>query len=216
MSDSRDSLKFFNPWAEVETTWNRLPHWQQRGAVYFVTWRLADSIPQEKLCQHFEEIASWKKKHPEPRDDETEQEYHRLFSTRLDEWMDAGAGSCLLREHENAQIVNEALLHFEGERTGMLSFVIMPNHVHSLFALNDEWPLETMLHSWKRNSSVRINRRMNSEGTSLWQKDYFDRLVRDSSHFENCVKYIRRNPGKAGLKAGEYLLWESETTLAIE
>ena len=215
MSDPQDSLQFFNPWATVNATRNRLPHWQQEGAVYFVTWRLADSIPQEKLNGHFEDIASWKKNHPEPRDHETEQEFHRLFSTQLDEWMDAGAGSCILRDSENARSVEEALLYFEGERTGMLSFVVMPNHVHALFALNDEWKLETILHSWKRNSAVKINRQTHSEGSPLWQKDYFDRLVRDSTHFENCVRYIRRNPEKARLKTGDYRLWESEIAQSI-
>ncbi len=196
MSDPQDSLQFFNPWIEIETTRNRLPHWQQRGAVYFVTWRLADSIPKEKQDEHFEEITLWKADHPEPWDDETEDEYHRRFFGRIDEWMDAGYGSCLLRNSGNAEVVKEALLYFESGRTAMLSFVIMPNHVHALFALNAEWTLEKMLHSWKRNSSVQINRQSGSEGTPLWQKDYFDRLIRDQKHFGNCVRYIRRNPEK--------------------
>jgi hypothetical protein len=40
-------LRFFNPYAEIRHTENRLPHWQQEGAVYFVTFRLADSIPSK-------------------------------------------------------------------------------------------------------------------------------------------------------------------------
>jgi REP element-mobilizing transposase RayT len=216
MSAPRDNLQFFNPWAESDFSRNRLPHWQQSGAVYFVTWRLADSIPKEKQDEHFDEIAMWRAHHPEPWDDETEEEYHRRFSTRIDEWMDAGYGSCLLRDSGHAEIIKNVLLYFESERTAMLSFVIMPNHVHALFALKDEWKLETILHSWKRNSSVQINRQGGSEGTPLWQKDYFDRLIRDERHFENCVRYIRRNPEKAKLQPGEYILWESAITQSIE
>jgi hypothetical protein len=36
-------LHFFNPYADIRHTEIRLPHWQQSGAVYFVTFRLADS-----------------------------------------------------------------------------------------------------------------------------------------------------------------------------
>jgi len=40
------TLFFFNPYAEIRQTKNRLPHWQQNGVVYFITFRLADSIPE--------------------------------------------------------------------------------------------------------------------------------------------------------------------------
>ena len=53
------------------------------------------------------------------------------------------------------------------------------------------------------------------EGT-LWQRDYFDRLVRDQKHLANCVRYIRRNPKRAGLRNGEYILYESEFARSIE
>jgi REP-associated tyrosine transposase len=51
---SMNQLRFFNPYAEIRQTGNRLPHWQQEGAVYFVTFRLADAIPA-KLCVQWEE-----------------------------------------------------------------------------------------------------------------------------------------------------------------
>ena len=51
--------KFFNPWREIERTHNHLPHWQQEGASYFVTWRLADSLPKELLERHYLEREKW-------------------------------------------------------------------------------------------------------------------------------------------------------------
>ena len=97
----------------------------------------------------------------------------------------------------------------------MISFVIMPNHVHCLFTLNAEWKLEQMLHSWKRHSAREINRTIGKTGT-LWQKDYFDRLIRDPDHFGNCVRYIRKNPTKANLRSGEYVLFESPLAKSIQ
>jgi hypothetical protein len=40
-----DDLVFFNPFAEIAKSANHLPHWEQPGATYFLTFRLADAIP---------------------------------------------------------------------------------------------------------------------------------------------------------------------------
>ena len=61
-----NELRFFNPYAEVRHTENRLPHWQQEGAVYFVTFRLADAIPAQLRYQWEDEREVWLKFHPEP------------------------------------------------------------------------------------------------------------------------------------------------------
>jgi REP element-mobilizing transposase RayT len=110
--------------------------------------------------------------------------------------------------------VAETLRHFEGERVAMISFVVMPNHVHALFAQNPEWPLEKLLQSWKRFTTREINKLLRRSG-SLWLRDYFDRLIRDEQHFANSVRYIRRNPEKAKLPGNEFILWESEFARAI-
>ena len=91
----------------------------------------------------------------------------------------------------------------------------MPNHVHALFVQNPEHPLEDLLHSWKTFSSRNINQLLGCSGT-LWQRSYFDRLVRDEKHFRNCIRYIRRNPEKARLRPGEYVLYESDIATRIE
>jgi REP element-mobilizing transposase RayT len=207
-------LRFFNPYAEIWHTGSRLPHWQQQGAVYFVTFRLADSIPSRLRDQWQKEREAWLKVHPEPWTSETDREYHQRFSGAIERWLDAGHGSCLLRQRNCAEIVAEALRHFEGGRVVMISFVIMPNHVHSLFVQNPEWPLEKLTQSWKRFAARQINKLTEREG-NFWQRDYFDRLVRDEKHFANCVRYIRRNPEKAKLPPNEFILWQSEIALAI-
>jgi len=68
-----DSLRFFNPYEEIRFTENLLPHWQQNGVVYFITFRLADSIPTGARAQWEEERATWLRFHPEPWDPEPEQ-----------------------------------------------------------------------------------------------------------------------------------------------
>jgi REP element-mobilizing transposase RayT len=132
----------------------------------------------------------------------------------MEQWLDQGHGSCLLRGPDCAQIVADTLRHFEGERVLMISFVVMPNHVHALFVQNTEWPLEKLIRSWKGFTARQINKLVSRSG-SFWQRDYFDRLVRDGKHFANCVRYVRRNPAKARLNAGEFVLWESDIAKGI-
>ncbi len=91
----------------------------------------------------------------------------------------------------------------------------MPNHVHAVFVQNTGWPLEKLLRSWKSFTSRKINSLLGRNG-SVWQQDYFDRLVRDEKHFANCVRYIRRNPAKARLRNGEFILYESELARSID
>ena len=133
----------------------------------------------------------------------------------MERWLDAGYGSCILRRPRCAEIVAEALRYFDGQRVAIISSVVMPNHVHMVFVQNNESPLEKLVRSWKSFTSRRINSLMGREG-SLWQRDYFDRLVRNEKHFANCLRYIRRNPAKARLPNGEFILYESELARTIE
>jgi REP element-mobilizing transposase RayT len=96
----------------------------------------------------------------------------------------------------------------------MISFVVMPNHVHALFVQNAEWPLEKLIRSWKGFTARQINKLLGRSG-GFWQRDYFDRLIRDDQHFKNCVGYIRRNPEKARLSQDEFVLWESDVAKEI-
>ena len=107
------------------------------------------------------------------------------------------------------------LRHCEGDRYALHSWVAMPNHVHVLASLHPDARLEVEVGAWKSVSARGINRHLGRRGT-LWQEDYFDRLVRDARHFANCVRYIRRNPEKARLRQGEYELWESDLAREIE
>ncbi|PYK67542.1 MAG: hypothetical protein DME45_10010 [Verrucomicrobia bacterium] len=57
--DRHAPLRGFDPYGEVNVARRRLPHWQQPGAAYFITFRLADSLPQSRLRQWREERAIW-------------------------------------------------------------------------------------------------------------------------------------------------------------
>jgi putative transposase len=201
-------VKFLNECAEIHKTRNHLPHWQQDMATYFLTFRLGDSIPADLLKQWQREQDDWIASHPKPWSPETEAEYHMNFSSRIDRYLDQGHGSCLFREAENADIMAGTFRHFDQSRYLLHAWVIMPNHVHLLLTPAESESLAKIVASWKRFSAVKIHQKTADSG-SLWQRDYFDRLIRDWDHLINVARYIRRNPSKAKLREGEFQLEEA-------
>ncbi|QTN31938.1 transposase [Akkermansiaceae bacterium] len=202
-------MRFLDDLADTSTTRNRLPHWQQAAATCFITWRLADSIPQELMAKWKRERAEWLAKNPEPWDEALEAEYHRIFSTEIDRIMDKGHGSCVLRRPPVRAIVSGSFAKFDGSRYTIHSSVVMPNHVHLLVTPAETRKMEDTVRDWKSYSARLINREIGEGSGSLWQKDYFDRIIRDWEHFFRVANYIRRNPGKAGLQEDAFALYEA-------
>jgi REP element-mobilizing transposase RayT len=85
-------------------------------------------------------------------------------------------------------------------------FVVMPNYVHALFRLLTPHRLESVVKSWKGFSARQINRRLKKRGP-VWQEDYWDRLIRNESHWAKCCEYILENPPKARLSQNEFILF---------
>tara|TARA_B110000977_G_scaffold97663_1_gene128589 strand:- start:244 stop:882 length:639 start_codon:yes stop_codon:yes gene_type:complete len=198
--------EFFNDRGEIKVTKNRLPHWQQDGCTYFITFRLADSLPKRLLDEWKEERRIWLLKHPEPWGVEIEQAYHQRFSAARERWLDAGHGDCVLR----CSLAREAFVRcIDLQDCEVWSFVVMPNHVHLLLSLSAELELPAFIQRLKGGSSFAINQSIGRSGP-LWARDYFDRLIRDQNHFFNCARYIRRNSLKANLGRGAYTLVESK------
>jgi len=190
---------FFEEKQEITIRERNLPHWQQDGKYYFVTWRLADSLPAALVRDHKLESEAWLAARKQPLSPEDEQEFHNLFSDRIESLLDEGRGSCILANSEASIIVEKALRHFDGSRYSLSAFVLMPNHVHVLFKLSEGEDLGKVIHSWKSFSAHEINKALGQEGP-VWQEEYYDRIVRGESHFARLLEYICENPAKAGLK----------------
>jgi len=183
---------FLNPFENIEQHRTNLPHWQQHEAWQFVTWRLADSLPKVKLDEWQSEKDAWLAQHPQPWDDSTHREYHELFSARINHWLDAGHGACILKDPACSRIVADALRHFDGQRYTLGPFIVMPNHVHVLFRPSEVHALENIIHSWKSFSANQLNKLIGSKGT-LWQNDYWDTMIRHERHWHACRQYILKN-----------------------
>jgi carbamoylphosphate synthase large subunit/REP element-mobilizing transposase RayT len=203
------TFRGFDKDVPIAMTKRHLPHWEQSGATYFVTFRLADSIASDVLTQWQEERARWLEVHPQPWDWKTAREYMRRFDEEREQWLDQGHGSCLLRDKRVQKIIMENLNRFDRDRYVIDAFVVMPNHVHVIVKPLRSNSMTTILHSWKSYTSNRINELLNRKG-SVWMSETFDTIVRDSSHLATCREYIQHNPPRAHLAKDEFLKEERD------
>ena len=171
-----------------------LPHFDGAETVQHVTFHLADSLPKEVVDRLDEEIESL----PVEKQDVARRK-------RVDTWIDAGHGSCVLQNPGIAEMVQTTLLYFDAQRYRLLAWVVMPNHVHVLFQPLNGWSVAKIVASWKKFTARKISDSFKSEtGVSVevsqvWHREYWDRYIRDKSHFYQAMEYIHQNPVKAGL-----------------
>ncbi|MGB2824770.1 MAG: valine--tRNA ligase, partial [Phycisphaerae bacterium] len=179
-----------------------LPHWTQEGAIYAVTFHLADSLPQKVLDnwrREREEILQRIRHQGRQPTRQEERDLARLYSQRVDSYLDAGHGSCHLGDDRVAESVVTALEHFDGERYELIAWCAMPNHVHVIVRPLAQHELSDILHSWKSFTSKEANRILGRKG-EFWQGEYYDHLIRDEEDFIHHMSYLLDNPGKAGLR----------------
>jgi len=176
-----------------------LPHVKREGASYFVTFRLADSLPRTVLLEFERKHAEALRRLPADATAEQTAEIHRELHRDVERYLDQGAGECHLRRAEIAQMVVEALRHFDGEKYVLESWAIMPNHVHLVL-----WPMPNVtsseiLKSRKRHTARQANLLLGRTGETFWQRESYDHWIRNDDEKMRILRYIRMNPVKAGL-----------------
>jgi len=200
---------------QIHRTRRNLPHWYREGAsaIYWITFRLADSLPLETLASLEKERERFLHTHPKPWDNETWKSYHMRFSDRIETWLDAGYGSCVLSRTEIRQHLIDALLKFEGDRHDLIAGVIMPNHVHLLLHPREGTEVKKLLQGIKGTSARWINKALGLTGGSLWMDESYDHIVRSKEELKHLTNYIRENP--RNLPEGTYWLEEREVALNL-
>ncbi|HXH93253.1 MAG TPA: transposase [Thermoanaerobaculia bacterium] len=181
---------------------SRLPHWHAEHAIYFVTWRLFDSLPVHVLERLRAERDATREQISRMRGSVTFPEQRMLdaaLTEACENFLDQNVGECYLRDHRAAQIVADALNHFDGSRYLLFAWSVMPNHVHAVFSCVEGWDTSRILHSLKGFTSREINKILGRSGT-LWQAESYDRCVRDSEELERTIDYVLGNPAACGME----------------
>jgi REP element-mobilizing transposase RayT len=123
---------------------------------------------------------------------------------------DTRTGAFYLKQPEIADMIVEAI-HYNAsalEHYELNAFVVMPNHVHLLATL--KLPLPKLTKSLKSITAKRANEMLGLTGSQFWQKENYDRLVRDRQEFERIRSYVEQNPVRAGLvKLASDYRWSS-------
>lgn len=142
----------------------RLPHWQEPGSIYFITWNCKPGL-----------------------------------------FLDSRARSCVF----------DSVRFYHYKKYWLFVALIMPDHVHLLLQphlLSGSSPsLSYLIKSLKGYTARVVNLYYQRRG-ALWQREYYDRIIRTETEFLEKWQYIRNNPVKAGLSATpeEYpWLWEA-------
>ena len=194
-----------------------LPHYDSLGMLQSITFRLADSLPENTLLKLQAKLDALPA---------NKQEIQKRI--QIENLLDSGYGSCALQNFEMAQIMESTLIKFHNERYNLIAWCIMPNHVHVLIEAKDS--LSKIIQSWKsytgkwafkNNDRLKLGLHMQKNAElglgvprKFWMRDYWDRFIRDDSHFNKTVEYIHQNPVKAGLcENAEDWIWSSARPL---
>lgn len=128
----------------------------------------------------------------------------RIYQRDLPHWRESGVtyfvtwrlhcGQPLLQGWERSLVVN-AILHFQNTRYELDGYVVMDDHVHVMLRLMESWRLEQLTHSWKSFTAHQLQKE-GIRNVPIWQKESFDRIVRDEEEWMNKISYIAHNPLK--------------------
>ena len=167
-------------------------HIDQKNAIQFVTFRTQESVAYYLEIHNIQTTESISKQ-----------------QFKLDQFLDNSNAGAILNE----EIITLLITFFKSKSTtdyNLIAVSIMPNHVHLLF--EQLQPLATIMHKIKGATAFLINKHYRKTGI-LWDKGYFDKIIRNEKQFQITYQYIKNNAYSAGLKDAEsrfYGIYEDE------
>ena len=102
--------------------------------------------------------------------------------------------------------------HFDN--VGIDAFIVMPNHVHGIIVIThthvgaryaspphrahqpSKGTLGTVVGSYKSAVSKQINEHRSTPGVTVWQRNYYEHVIRNESALHDIRQYILHNPAK--------------------
>jgi len=187
-----------------------LPHLKAAGGTYFVTFRLADTLPRKVLDVYLaerEEILKRAQAMGREVSPLEEKRLRELYSEQVESYLDTGHGACWLRYPEVGRLVVEALRKFHGTRYWLHAAVVMPNHVHAVLTPLEGYRLSDILQNWKSFTAHEVQRLVPALPLEIpadepfWQHESYDHLIRNEADLDRVCAYTWENPVKAGFCA---------------
>ena len=77
-------------------------------------------------------------------------------------------------------------------------YVVMPNHLHGIIFINDSdekrKPLGQLMGAFKTKTTKQTNLTLGTLYQMLWQRSFFERVIRNAQELERALEYILNNP----------------------
>jgi putative transposase len=128
-----------------------------------------------------------------------------------------------IRLNDIGKIVEKEWLRTSNIRPGIELdvYVIMPNHIHGIIVIKDESPipnvgthscaslqrkprsLGSIIAGFKSAATKRINELRHTPSFPVWQKRFYDRVIRDDKELNNIRDYIRNNVLQWAIKSDD-------------
>jgi len=182
----------------------RLPHYQPKDSILFVTFRLANSLPKNVVVQLLQEreqreINIMCEKNREKKQILLQEEGRRYFG-HFDSYLDRVMTEIhWLANPVVAEVVKNSILFYDQKVYEVVAFCIMSNHVHLVLNMEKtNVPLHSILQRVKSYSARKANSLLEMKGI-FWQRENYDHVVRNSEELKRIVRYVMENPLKAGL-----------------
>jgi len=195
-----------------------LPHYQPEKSIFFITFRLADSIPVELLGILRKEFLIEKNKiiHGVLSLDVYRRKIYDLqkkYFGKYDELLDSlKYGPSWLANTDVARCVTNKLMEFCESKYELISYSLLPNHVHLVFLPNEDqiissdnlkgktknYPVADTMRLIKGATAREANRILGRTGR-FWHHESLDHVVRNDQELDSIIHYVMYNPVKAGL-----------------
>ena len=118
---------------------------------------------------------------------------------------------CLLGEVVNDRVELSDMGHFVKEAWEGLAmqysyveldeYVVMPNHLHGVIVISSETPSVTerkslgrVIGAFKTISTKQINSMRSISGQSIWQRSYYEHIIRNDGELNRVREYVMNNP----------------------
>ena len=194
----------------------KLPHIHPADGIFFITFRLADSLPIQVIHQFMEEKNFEKLRirlqYEGILKKELLYEIEKNYFNKFDKLLSMDTTNCWLNQDKIAQLIANKLHSYDKHRYLLICYCIMPNHVHMLVNMKDfisvntsnrsgrtrYYPLTNVLRLMK-GSTARIANKMLDRSGAFWQHESYDHYVRSENEYNKIIEYILQNPVKSGI-----------------
>ena len=177
----------------------KLPHWQPPEQTFFITYRLAGSLPMS-VIQTLKQNNTDQKNRPENQSIEKKEEIREAYFLAFENELEKNLNEPhWLKNDSIAAIVMDSLLFNDNKQYHLWCSCLMSNHAHVLLSTLPGSPLLNVILQNHKKFTARQSNKMLGRSGPFWAEESFDTIIRDNAHFYRTVDYCIQNPVKAGL-----------------